>query len=131
MLAGNLAAFEIEGVAVAVFGRRAENAGVPVLFEPAHLAVVGDVAPQQEPARGAPRRTLSPKGAGPKPLDGRVRDDVFLEALVERNQVGIGIAKRIASAPIPLLCLGGYCRERRGRACKKLSSVHGVYFMTS
>src|SRR3954453_4886714 len=45
MFAGKLTALEIERVAVGIVGRRAEHADATVVFAPAHLPVVGNVAP--------------------------------------------------------------------------------------
>ena len=95
VLAGELAAFEIEGVAVAVAGGFAIHADVAVFFQPAHLAVVGDVAPDQEVAGGMPGRPFGPAGAGVQALDGGVADPVLVEARIERDDIRIGIAERL------------------------------------
>src|ERR1019366_5747056 len=127
MLAGNLPALEIESVPVAVFRRCAESAGVAVLLQPAHLAVVGDVAPDQVAASGAPGGTLGPPRAGPQTLDGGAADRVFPEPLVERDDVGVGIADGLLAAPIPLRLPGssvsnGGRGKRRG--LQEESSLH-------
>jgi hypothetical protein len=64
VFAGKLAAFEIERVAVAVAGRIAEGGDAAILFDPAHLDVVGDVAPDEVAADAVPRRTLGPERSG-------------------------------------------------------------------
>src|SRR5205814_1994941 len=72
MLAGELAAFVVESVAVAVVRCLAIFADVAILLEPAHLPVVGDVAPDKVVALAAPRRAFSPQCAGPQALNGRI-----------------------------------------------------------
>src|SRR5213075_2712266 len=72
VFARELPALVIESVPIAVAGRVAEHAGVAVLIEPSHLAVVGDVAPNQITALPAPRRALGPQHAGAQPLNGSV-----------------------------------------------------------
>ena len=91
VFAGKLAAFEIEGVAVAVAGWIAEGGDAAVFLDPAHLDVVGDVAPDEVAADAIPRRALGPKRAGVEALDGGVADHVFAEAIIERDDVGVGI----------------------------------------
>src|SRR5207302_412175 len=60
MLAGDLASLEIERVAVAVVRRSAEDAHAIVVFEPAQLAVVRDVAPDEISPLAAPGGTFRP-----------------------------------------------------------------------
>ena len=100
VLAGELAALVVEGVAVAVVGGLRNSADVAVLLEPAHLAVVGDVAPDQVLADAVPGRPFGPERAGVEALDRRVADLVFGEALVEHDDVRVGIAHGILAAPI-------------------------------
>ena len=94
VLAGELPALEVERVAVAVAGRVAEHGDAAVLLDPAHLDVVGDVAPHQVAADAVPRGTLGPQRAGVEPLDGRVATHVPAEAIVEGDDVGVGILER-------------------------------------
>ena len=68
----------------------AEDADVTVFFEPAHDAVVGDVAPDEVAAGGEPGGTLGPAKAGGDALDGGVA--LLGEALVERFDVGARVA---------------------------------------
>src|SRR5207247_5082161 len=63
VLARELPALVVERVAVAVPGRVTEDRDVAVLFNPAHLDVVGDVAPDQVPADSVPGRTFGPQRA--------------------------------------------------------------------
>ena len=100
VLAGELPAFEVEGVAVAVAGRIAERRHAAVFFDPAHLHVVRDVAPHQIPADAVPRRPFGPQRADVQPLDRRVADDVAPEARVERDDVRIGILNRFEARKI-------------------------------
>ena len=53
VFAGDLAALPVERVAVAVAGRVAKRADVPVFLEPAQLHIVRDVTPDQVAARRA------------------------------------------------------------------------------
>lgn len=93
VLAGELTSFEIEGVTIAVVGRSAKNADMIVLVEPAHLAIVRNVAPDQVTPDPVPRATFSPESAGPEALDGGVADFVFGETCIDNDDRGIGIAR--------------------------------------
>src|SRR5882724_4572632 len=73
VLAGELAALEVERIPVAVVRRRAEHADVAVVLDPPELPVVRDIAPHQVPALRVPRRPFRPERAGPQPLDRGVR----------------------------------------------------------
>ncbi len=123
VFAGKLAAFEIEGVAVAVAGGIAEDGDAAVFFDPAHLDVVGDVAPDQIAADAVPGRAFRPKRAGVEAVDDGVADDVAAEAIVERDDVGIGVSDRLLAGPIArrgfgrdgLLRLGS--RDCRDKCC--------------
>src|SRR5262249_55760879 len=103
--------------------RAAELADVPVLFEPAHLPVVGNVAPDQVLALATPGRPFRPLGAGPDALDLCVADFVLGEALIEDDDVGIGIPRGILAAPITLGASGRRKRGARGRGGQEGSSV--------
>ncbi len=105
VLAGDLPALEVEGVAVAVVRGGAEHADVAVVLDPAHLPVVRDVAPDQELADAVPRRALGPERAGPQALDravglgeaieGRLdRDDVRVPEIRGRRALGAEVARR-------------------------------------
>ena len=97
---GDLTAFEVEGVAVAVARGLAERADVAVFVEPAELAVVGNVAPEEVLADAAPGGAFGPEHAGVEALDRRVADLVLREALVQYDDVGIGVAGRGLAGPI-------------------------------
>ena len=90
VLAGELAALEVERVAVAVVRRRAEHADVAVVLDPPELPVVRDVAPHQIAALRAPRRPFRPERAGPQPLDRGVRLPQAVEGGLHGEHVGIG-----------------------------------------
>ena len=89
MLAGELPALKVERVAVAVVRRHAEHRHAPIVLEPAHLPVVGDVAPDEVAALAAPRRTLGPERPRPEPLDRRVDLAEAVERRVDREDVGV------------------------------------------
>src|SRR6202011_228083 len=91
VLAADKPAFAVARVAVAVIRRRAEDADMAVLLEPAHHAVVGNVAPQQKAAVAHIDRTLGPAEAGGDALD-RAIADLVLEALVERLDPRVRVA---------------------------------------
>src|SRR6266498_14355 len=61
VLERNLAAAEIERVAVTVPRGLAEDADVPIIVQPAELVIVGDVAPQQIPSLRVPGGSLRPQ----------------------------------------------------------------------
>src|SRR5204863_9179864 len=69
VLARELTALEVEGVAVAVVRRSAEDGDAAVVVEPAELLLVRDVTPHEVPALRAPRRALRPQRARPDPHD--------------------------------------------------------------
>ena len=96
VLAGNLAARPVERVAVGIARGVAERADVPVLFQVPHLDVVGNVAPEQVATHAIPRRALGPEHvlAVVNAADGRVAELVLLEAVVDHDDVGIGVADR-------------------------------------
>ena len=98
VLAGELTPFVVERVAVAVAGRIAEHRDAAVVFDPAHLHVVRDVAPHQVAADAVPRRPFGPERADVQPLDRRVADDVAAEARIERDDVRVGILQRRLAA---------------------------------
>ena len=116
VLAGELAALEVEGVAVAVVRRRAEDADAAVVLEPAQLPVVGDVAPHQVAALGIPRQAIPIHSApGPQSLDGAVGLPQRIEARIDREDVGIGEVGRGCAARAEV------ARRRRdgGRRCDR------------
>ena len=116
MLAGKLASLKIEGVAVAVSGGTAEHADRVVLFAPAHLHVIRDVAPNQEAADAIPGGPFGPERSGVVPFDHRVADDVTLETFVQRNDVGIGILDRRAARIIARRGNRRYCLRLRAHS---------------
>src|SRR5437667_7525680 len=87
MLAGELAALEIKRVAVRVVGRRAEHADVTVVFRPSHLAIVGNVAPQEIATLRAPGRAFGPQHPGIETLDRRVGLREIIERWVDRDDI--------------------------------------------
>ena len=89
MLAGDLPPLEVEGVAVAVVRRQAEDRHAAVVLDPAQLPVVRDVAPDQVAALSVPGRPLGPERPGPQALDGRVRLRQAVERRVDRDDVGV------------------------------------------
>lgn len=91
---GDLPALEVEGVAVAVPGRRAEAAAdMAVLLQPAQLLVIGDVRPEQEAADSAPGRPFGPERAVMEPHDRRI-PELGAKARIEHHHIRVGIADR-------------------------------------
>src|SRR5436190_1728417 len=91
VFARNLPALVIECVAVAVVRRHPEHRHPPVILEPAHLAVVRDVAPHQVPSLAGPRRSFAPHPAAPEPLNRSVVHTQAVEARIERDDIWIRI----------------------------------------
>ena len=100
MLARDLAALAVEGVAVGVAGGVPDDADVAVVLEPAELDVVGDVGPDEVLADAVPGRPLGPEHAGVQAPDRRVADLDLGEALVEDDDVGVGVANRFGVGPV-------------------------------
>ena len=94
VLARNLAALEVERIAVAVVRRVAEHGDAVVVLEPAHLHVVADVAEHEIAADTAPRGALEPQAAGPQALDRVVRQHDPVERRVHGEDVRIRKVRR-------------------------------------
>ena len=100
MFAGKLATFVIEGVTDAVARWVSENGYPAVVLEPPHLDVVGNIAPDQIPADSVPRGTFRPQCSEMQSPDDGIADDVFLEAAVECDNIGIRILDGILAGEI-------------------------------
>ena len=94
VLEGNLPTLAVKSVAIAVAGGLVDRRDFAVILEPAMLHVVRDVAPHKVLAPTAPRRPFGPIHAGVQPLDGRGANLVFLECLIERDDIRLGITHR-------------------------------------
>ena len=99
VLARELPALEVEGVAVAVAGRVAEGRDPVVVLDPAQLRVGRDVAPDHVAADAVPGRALGPRRAEVQPLDQRVEDHVLPERRIERDDVGVRVHPRLGGVP--------------------------------
>ena len=128
VLAGELAALEVEGVAVAVAGWIAKHGHATVVVDPAHLHVVGDVAPDQIAADAVPCRTFGPQRPRVQPLDRRVADDVAAEArssatMSDRDRHGVwpDQSRGVGSGRTGGLC-GGLPADSR-KACGTSSAA--------
>src|SRR5712691_333147 len=100
VLAGKLAALVVESVSVAVAGGIAEHGHAVVVFDPAHLYVVGNVAPHQIAPHAVPGRAFGPQCAEVQAPDDGVADDIAAEALIQRDDVGIGVLDGLLSGPV-------------------------------
>src|SRR5262245_46139218 len=89
VLARELAALEVESVAVAVVRRAPEDRHVTVVLEPAQLPIVGDVAPHQIPPLAVPGRPFRPQGAGPQALYRRVGLPEAIERRLDGENVRV------------------------------------------
>src|SRR2546423_2452820 len=89
MLARQLTALEIERVAVAVVGRRAKHADAAVVFDPAKLAVVRNVAPDEVAPYSPPRGGLRPQRARPPSLDRRTPPAQRIARRLDRDDVPV------------------------------------------
>ena len=133
VLAGDLPALGVKGIAVAVPGRVAEFRHMAVVFEPAHLPVVGYVTPDQVAADAAPGRAFRPQGAGVVTPDRRVEKNVRAKTVVERHQVRVWIAQGSLARPVTrrrrrqILLASGQGGQHGGacqRRAEKVSSFH-------
>src|SRR5262245_33362781 len=113
VLARELPPFIVERVAVAVPRRIVERRHAPVFFDPAHLHVVRNVAPNQVSSDAVPCGPLRPQRAEVESPDDRVADDVATEARIERDDVGIRILERILPRPV------AGRRNRRDRSLRR------------
>jgi hypothetical protein len=95
VLARELAALEVERVAVAVVRRHAEHLHASVVLEPPQLPIVRDVAPDEIAPLPAPRRAFRPERTRPQPLDRCVALPVAVEQRIDRDHVGIDVRARV------------------------------------
>ena len=110
ILAGQLAALEVEGIAVGVVGRFAERGHPAVVPEVAVLHVAADIAEYEVLALARPGRPLGPLRAGPQPVEAGIARHQAAERRVDDEHVGVGIDRRVAlvqSRGGLLIVLGG------------------------
>src|SRR4051794_20520366 len=117
VLAGDEPALAVARVAVRVVRRGAEDADVPVLLEPAHDAVVRDVAPQEVAAVAEVDGPLGPAEAGGDALDGGVAD-LEPEPLVDRLDARVRVA---GAGEVPQGQLVG---DRRPGRAQEVAPLH-------
>src|ERR1035438_10523110 len=82
VLAGNDAAMSVERVTVMIAARRCKDAHRTVVLDIAQDPIVRNVRPQDVSGGRDVDRPFGPAAAGPEPLEFRMRDDEFCEALV-------------------------------------------------
>jgi hypothetical protein len=116
VLARELTAFIVEGIAIAVAGRITEHRHARVVFDPAQLHVGWNVAPHQILTHTVPGGTFSPGGSGVEPFDAGVADHIAPEARVESDDVRVGILDRNLAGPVALRCHWRW--RRRGRSLR-------------
>ena len=100
VLAGDLPALIVKGVAVTVLRGKSKPARHMIIFlQPAELLVVGDIAPHEIAANLIPGRTFRPECAAIEPLDRRVPELVLVEPLVQRDDIRVRVACRLRIRP--------------------------------
>ena len=95
-----------------------------VLFEPAELAVIGDVTPDEVAAGAVPGGAFGPAAAEVEAFDGGVVVLEFGEAGIERDDVGVGIADGVAAGPIALRLRGGRRRRKGSGGVQEVAAGH-------
>src|SRR5439155_13724184 len=95
---GELAPLEVEGVAVGVVRRAAENRDPAVVLRPAELPVVGNVAPHEIPPLTAPGRSLRPERPRPQTQDRCVSLPEAVERGIDGDDVRIDVRGRRGAA---------------------------------
>src|SRR5215831_7528412 len=91
VLAGELPALEVERVPIAVIGRTPEDGHAAIVFEPAQLAIVWDVTPDQIAPLAAPDGPLGPEHPGPESLDRRVPLPITVKKWIDDDDIGIDV----------------------------------------
>src|SRR5689334_22711535 len=92
VLAGDQASFTVARIAVRIVGRIAKHADMPIVFRPAHDAIVGYVAPQQISTIAKIDRAFAPSEAGGDTLDRSIANFVF-EPAIEHLNARIGVTR--------------------------------------
>ena len=135
VLARELPAARVEGVAVGKVRLRAQHTHRVGRFIPPHLTVVRDIAEHHISTDPVPRRPFCPESAGPFPDERRVADHVLPEPLVEDLPDAGRIPVRLWPDRKALRQRGrGRCRRARCRGEKRapvdvglfLHAVHSV-----
>src|SRR5436190_513413 len=119
ILAGELPALMVEGIAVRVVGRPAERGDPSVLPDITVLNVAGYVAEDEILPLPRPSRAFGPIGAGPHPADRRIPQPDTVEGGIDDDDIRVGIDRRAARRPIARWCGdcargGAELRIRRG-----------------
>src|SRR5271165_1168757 len=100
VLAGELATLEIERIAVGVARRTAECSDPAVLPDVAVLRIAGHIAEHQVLTLARPGWTLRPLRTGPQPAHGAIARCELPERRIDDDDVGVGIDRGVARAPI-------------------------------
>src|SRR6266550_4842213 len=100
ILAGELPALMVEGIAVRVVGRPAERRDPSVLPDITVLNVAGYVAEDEILPLARPSRAFGPIGAGPHPADRRTPQPDTVEGGIDDDDIRVGIDRRAARRPI-------------------------------
>jgi len=125
MFAGKLPALVVKGIAVGIAGGVAVDAHVAVFFQPAELPGIRNVAPNQTARVAVPGRAFHPQTTGVEPLDWGVTDHVAAETVIERDDVGVGVAnglRKVSLSQEASIASGG---SRGGASEEESPGNHG------
>src|SRR5207248_4107904 len=100
ILARQLPALMIEGIAVGVVGRFAERRHPPVLPDIAVLRVAGDVAEDEVLSLARPSWPFGPIRAGPQPADWSTSQPDAVECRIDDDDVRVRVDRRPTWRPV-------------------------------
>src|SRR5262249_18482362 len=100
MFTRELTAFEVERVPVAVSRWVSEYSHTTVFFDPSHLNIVRDIAPDKVSAHTIPGRAFGPECAEMHTPDDRVAHDVPAKAIIQRDDIRIRILNGVLPVPV-------------------------------
>jgi hypothetical protein len=111
VLARQLAALKIEGVAVAVIGRPTEHRDPPVVPDIAVLHIARDIAEDDVTALARPGRPFRPQRPRPQPIDRTLGAPQRQKGRVDDDDVGVRINRRFVPSPLARR-VGNYAGRR-------------------
>jgi len=126
MLGGDLAALEVERVAVGIERLAAEFGDLAGFPNVAILDVLGDIAEHDILTLFAPGRSFRPFKTGLHPLDGAVADETVIGGGIQDQDIGVGIdIGRRVMAVCAAIEDGGQGRQLRLGALRKSQGGRG------
>ena len=124
VLAGNLAAFIVKRVSIAVAAGMAKLADMAIFLQPAHLDIVRNIAPQKIFPHTIPRRPLGPEHIGVRvqSANGCIAKFVFCKQRIQHQHIRLGITRGGFTGPITI---GNHRRgrKRRGSRGQKTAAI--------